>query len=193
MAPQTRRRHYACWVIVVDRSSCRPKYVRYANLLHRSTVGNYVMDCMRSLSNAIFVPGYLENLVASINFYHETCPDYPFRWKNLFLLCIADTTVHYSRRAEGVMMIIWRWFVRSFGRCATASKVHFIRSWRTERKRIIVRSTVREEIEWARQWVVCYFNRDEITGCEFYESSFAAEKFLFSSLILTFSLFPRVG
>ena len=128
MAPQTRRRHYACWVIVVDRSLCRTKYVRYANLLHRSTLGNYVMYCMCSLSNAIFVPGYLEHLVDDINFFHKTCPDYPFRWKNLFLLCIADTTVHYSRRAEGVMIIIWRWFVRSFGSWGTASKVDFIQS-----------------------------------------------------------------
>ena len=160
MAPQTRRRHYTCWVILVDGSSCRPEYVRYAILLHRSTVGNYVMDCIGSLKNAIFVPSYLEHLVASIYFFHETCPDYPFCWKNMFLLCIVDTTVHYSRWAEGVIMIIWRWFVRGFGSWGTASKADFMRSWRNERQQKIVRSTVREEIEWTRQCVVCYFNVD---------------------------------
>ena len=90
MAPHTRRRHYACLVILVDASSRRPEYVRHATLLHRSTVGNSVMDCIDYLNNAIFVPSCLEHLVASINVYHETCPDCPFRWKNMFLICIVD-------------------------------------------------------------------------------------------------------
>ena len=146
MAPRTRRRHYACWVILVDASSHRPEYVRHATLLHRSTVGNSVMDCIDYLNNAIFVPSCLEHLVASINVYHETFPDYPFRWKNMFLLCIADKTVHYSRRSEGVIMIIWSWFVRSCRSLGILSKADFMRSWRNERQRRIFRSTVREEI-----------------------------------------------
>lgn len=65
------------------------------------------MDCILYLKNTMFVPSCLGHLVAIINFYEENRPDDLFGWKNMFLLCIVYLTVHYSRRAEHVIEIIW--------------------------------------------------------------------------------------
>ena len=159
MSPSTRTTKYAQWVIIVERTECKPDYLRYATLLHRSSVGNAIMGLICHLNNATIVPSHLDNFTRSIKFYHETCPDYPFRWRNMFLLCIADTGVHYSRRVESIMMIIWRWFQLRVGRCLI-SDADFLRIWREKRRMQIVISTVREEIEWTKEWVMMYFNSD---------------------------------
>ena len=159
MPLSTRTTTYAQWVIVVDGRTCKPEYLRYATLLNRCTVGNASMEAICELRNATTVPSYLDHLTRSINYYHESCPDYPFRWKNMFLLCIADATVHYSRRVENIMMIIWRWFqLRRGGDMISDSD--FMRSWRENRRRQIMRSTVRKEIQWPNKWVLMYFNSD---------------------------------
>ena len=166
MAPSTRRRHYASWVIVIDKKASRPEYLRYATLIHRCTVGNLIMDSIAHLENATFVPSYLNSIARSINFYHDTSRDFPFRWKNTFLLVLADSTIHYTRRLESVMMIILRWFLLRRGGSLICEmdyiicEMDYIRCWRDERKRQVVRSTVRDDIEWTKYWVIVYFNTD---------------------------------
>ena len=159
MAPLRRSATYAQWVIVVDGRACKPEYLRYATLLHWCTVGNTIIDLICQLKNATTIPSYLDNLTQSINFYHESCPDYPFRWRNMFLLCIADATVHYSRRIGSIMMIIWHWFQLRRGG-GIISDIGFMRTWRENRRRQIMTSTVREEIELTKEWVLMYFNSD---------------------------------
>ena len=77
----------------------------------------------------------------------------------MFLLCIADATVHYSSWVESIMMIIWRWFQLRRGG-GIISDSDFMRSWRENRRRQIVTSIVCEEIEWTKEWVLMYFNYD---------------------------------
>ena len=159
MAPSTRRRHYASWAIIVDKKASKPEYLCYATLINRCTVGNLIMDSISHLENATFVPSHLNSITRSMNFYHETCPDFPFRWKNMFLLIIADNTIHYSRRMERIMLIILRWFLLRRGG-GLISEMDFMRCWRAERKRLIMRSTVRDEIKWAKDWIMVHFNTD---------------------------------
>ena len=61
------------------------------------------------------------------------------------------------RCVEGVTMIIWCWFQLRRGG-GLMSSIDFIRSWREGRKRQIVTSTVREEIECTKGWVILYFS-----------------------------------
>ena len=153
MAPSTRQRHYESWVILVDDRICRPEYLRHATLLHRSIIGNSLMDSITLLKNAIIPPSSLDSFMRSLHLYHESCPEYPYRWKNLFLLCIADSAKHFKRGVEGIMMIIWRWFqTRRGGHLGLMSEVEFKRSWRHERER--------NEIEWIQKWVLLYYSTD---------------------------------
>ena len=159
MAPTTRRRNYVSWVIVVDAKASKPEYHRYSTLIHCCTVGNLIMDSIVHLKNANFFPTSLDNLTRSIHFYHETFPDFPFWWKNMFLLIIADCTIHYTRRVERIMIIILRWFsLRSNG--GLICETDFIRCWRNKRKRLVVRSTVRDKIERTKHWIMMYFSTD---------------------------------
>ena len=161
MALSTRRRHYESWVILVDERRCRPEYQWHATLLHRSIIGNSVMDSITLLKNAIIPPSSLESFMRSLHLYHESCPEYPYRWKNTFLLCIADSTKQNKRGVEGIMLIIWRWFqTRRGGNLGLMSEVEFKQSWRRERKRTIVMSNVRNEIEWIQKWVLLYYYCD---------------------------------
>ena len=157
MAPATRRRNYVSWVIAVDTKASKPKYQWCATLIHRCTVGNLIMDSIVHLENATFVPTSLNNLMRSIHFYHETCPDFPFWWKSRFLLIITDCTTHYTRWVERIMIIILRWFSLRRGG-GLILETDLIRRWRNERKRLVVRSTERDKIEWMKNWIMMYFS-----------------------------------
>ena len=119
------------------------------------------MDSIALLNNATFIPSSLELLMRIIHFYHETCPEYPFRWENMFLLCIVDRAKHYKRGVEGIMMIIWRWFqLRRGGHLGLMSEIDFKRSWWHERERNIVTLNVRNEILWIQEWLMLYYSTD---------------------------------
>ena len=133
----------------------------HAILLHRSIIGNSGMDAITLLNNATLIHSSLESLMRSIHFNHKECPEYPFRWKNMFLLCIVDKAKHYKRGVECIMMIIWRWFaVRRGGHLGLISERAFKRSYRHERERNIATASVRNEILWVQEWVLVYYNTD---------------------------------
>ena len=159
MAPATRQRNYVSWVIVVDAKASKPEYHRYATLIHRCTFGNLIMDSIAHLENATFVPTSLDNLMRSIHFYHETCPYLLFWWKNMFLLIIADSAIRYTKRVERIMIIILRWFLLRRGG-GLICETDFIRCWRDKRKRLVIRSTIRNKIGWTKHWIMMYFSTD---------------------------------
>ena len=109
------RKGHAMWVILVDARMCLPEYRKYniTSSLHRREFGN---DLIARLRNETFVPCILENFMRGISFYHNTCPDYIFRWTKTLLMFLADRKIQYWIRVKVTMMIICsRCMIRSGG------------------------------------------------------------------------------